>query len=77
MKHVFVLYEVHKYEGAHMQSVFSTRLAALKSGLELKRRRVQQALDDYRLLGMKEAEYCYRNCWDNVSVCVERESVRD
>jgi len=73
--YVFALYEVHHIEGAHMHSLFTTRKAALKSGLELKRKRVQEALDDYRLLGMKEAEYCYRNCWANVTVCVEKERV--
>ena len=42
-KYVFALYEVHHIEGAHMHSLFTTRKAALKSGLELKRKRVQQA----------------------------------
>lgn len=73
--HVYALYEVNEFEGAFMVALFKTRLSALKSGLELKRKRVQQALDDYRLLGMPEAEYCYRHCWDNIKLCVEIEKI--
>lgn len=73
--HVYALYEVDKYEGAHMVALFKTRLSALKSGLALKRKRVQQALNDYRLLGIPEAEHCYRHCWDNIELCVELEKI--
>ena len=74
-KTVYALYEVHKFEGAFIVALYQTRLDALKSGLALKRKRVQQALDDYRMLGIPEAEYCYRNCWENVSLSVEAEVI--
>jgi hypothetical protein len=58
-----------------MIGLFRTRLSALKYSLILKRRGVQQALDDYRLLGMKEAELSYRYHWENVKFCVNEEPI--
>ncbi len=74
---VFGLYEVHAIEGPHLVALFATRKAALKSGLALRRKRVQQALDGYRSLGEPAAEYCYRHCWENIRLCVEEETIYD
>lgn len=72
---VFALYEVHKYEGGHMVALFESRRSALKSGLSLRRKRVEQALEDYREFGCDSAEYCYRNVWKDVKICVEELTV--
>jgi hypothetical protein len=74
---VFALYEVSEYEDAHMVDLFSTKKGALKSGLALRRKMVQQHLDNYRTYGWDEAEYNYRHCWDDVKLCVEEVAINE
>lgn len=58
-----------------MQGLFLTKLSAYKHGLLLRRERVEQALHDYRS-GIKEAEWSYRNCGNNLKIHVDKEKVQ-
>jgi len=77
MNKAYVLFEVCKYEGAHMVALYSTSKAAWKSGLELKRNRVAEALDFYRMTGEPAAEFWYRHCWDSTYLAVELEEINN
>ena len=76
MKYV---YEIHKYgDGSHMHAVFSTRRAALKSMLVLRRREVQRGLDDYKLFGREfvpKDSYVY--CWEDITLSVEKLEIHE
>ena len=77
MKYMYALYEIHKYEGAHMHAVFSTRKAALKSMLVLKRREVQSRLNDRKELGKDLCGDFYMYCWEDVTLMVEKLEVHE